>query len=400
MPYTSIMSIEIRELRNDDEWVDYAQLTIDTFGGSEPAESRANRWLHGYGAPPLGVAVFDGSEIVGGVCAPVVEQFFGGRPVRSGAGGATSLLPEYRREGIGSQLYRELIHVMEDAGLIMSAGWPATVSFYRKYCYEVMGREVTRVVDARLLLGLSGPGQLERDPLLKRREEVFALQRKIVRCWNGPVARTEAWWDAHRPSTGSRDQQRYGWVEDGVLTGVLLAERRPQRTLWVNELWTSTTNALLGLLGFLGAQESVIDRVEFGPAAQATNDEISGVLTRPQMTFNAGLPWAIGFLDVAKALAARGYPSAARAHLDLEVTGRPDGDPIRLRLEVEDGASHVTSGGTGTLRIDQRTLTGWYGGSLSVSRAVGLGLIHGEARDIATLELLAGDRSPWLPEHW
>jgi len=391
---------EVRELRSDEEWVKFARLSIDTFGGDEPAEVRAERWRLGFDTPSLGLVVVDGSDVVGAVCATPVEHFFGGRPVRAGAPIAGCLLPEYRRARVGAALMQGLIHRMRDAGLAVSCGWPSTVSVYRRLGWEVIGREVTRGVDARLLLGLTAPGELERDPLVNRRAEAIALQQRCAATWNGPFLRNEAWWDSHHPSRVPTGHQRYGWVEDGVLTGLVIAQRQPQRRLRVSDLWTATPNALLGLLGFLGAQETVIDRVEFGPGAQAPNDEISGVLTRPQMTYEAGLPWMLRFVDLQAALADRGYPRTLSTRLELEVLDRPDGDPTRLVLEVADGRASVTPGGRGALRVEQRALTSWYAGAFAMSRAVNLGMVHGAPDDIETLGLLAGDRSPWLPEHF
>jgi len=394
------MAPGIREVRNADEWIDFARLTLDTFGGDEPVEVRAERWRLGFGTPSIGLLVVDGPDVVGGVCGTPVEQLFGGRPVLSGAPIAGCLLPEYRRARLGATLMQRLIDGMEDAGLAISTGWPSTVSLYRRLGWELIGREVTHRVEARALMGLNAPGELERDPLASRRAEVIALQQRCAASWNGPFLRNEAWWACNHPVEVPRQHQRYGWVEDGVLTGVVIAQRRPQRRLWVSDLWTATPNALLGLLGFLGAQETVIDHVDFGPGAQAPNDELSIVLPRPQMVVEAGLPWLLRFLDLDRALTARGYPTPLSCRLELEVTGRPESESTRLVLEVDRGRAAVTHGGSGALRIDQHALSAWYAGSLAASRAATLGLAQGAPGDIELLGLLAGDRSPWLPEHF
>src|SRR5262249_32488756 len=185
--------------------------------------------------------------------------------------------------GVRAALMQRLMDEMDRGGMAISTGWPSTVSLYRRLGWELIGREVTHRVEARALLGMSAPGELERDPLAARRAEVIALQQRCAACWNGPFRRNEAWWACSHPVEIPRQHQRYGWVEDGVLTGVVIAQRRPQRRLWVSDLWTATPNALLGLLGFLGAQETVIDHVDFAPGAQAPNDELSTVLPRPQM---------------------------------------------------------------------------------------------------------------------
>jgi predicted acetyltransferase len=118
------------------------------------------------------------------------------------------------------------------------------------------------------------------------------------------------------------------------------------------------------------------------------------------MVLQAGLAWQMGLLDVPEALATRGYPGTLSCRLELEVVARPIGaNPLLLVLEVEQGKPTVSRGGSGALRIHQLALTEWYGGSLAVSRAALLGLVHGTPEDVETLGMLGGDRAPWLPEH-
>jgi hypothetical protein len=86
--------------------------------------------------------------------------------------------------------------------------------------------------------------------------------------------------------------------------------------------------------------------------------------------------------------------------LELEIVGRPDCGSTRLVLQVDRARAAVSAGGSGAVRIEQRALTGWYAGSLAMSRATVLGLVQGEPHDIEVLGQLAGDRSAWLPEHF
>ena len=68
------MAAEVRLIRDDDEWLAFARLSIDTFGGDEPVQARAQRWRDGYGRPSIGLLALDGAAIIGGVLAWIDDK--------------------------------------------------------------------------------------------------------------------------------------------------------------------------------------------------------------------------------------------------------------------------------------------------------------------------------------
>ena len=95
-------------------------------------------------------------------------------------------------------------------------------------------------------------------------------------------------------------------------------------------------------------------------------------------------------VDVGAALAARGYPRGLSGEIHLDVCD----DVIvsnngRYVLEVADGKGHISTGGKGDLRIDERGLAALYSGFKTPSELIALGQLsvdsraHGESLELA-----------------
>ena len=111
--------------------------------------------------------------------------------------------------------------------------------------------------------------------------------------------------------------------------------------------------------------------------------------------------WMLRLVDVAAALAERGYPRGVRGEVDLEV--RDDLLPWnhgRLTLEVADGVAEVRRGGNGdgVIALDVRGLASIYSGFAAPAELVPTGLVAGDADDLARLGSIFAGPSPWLSD--
>jgi predicted acetyltransferase len=163
-------------------------------------------------------------------------------------------------------------------------------------------------------------------------------------------------------------------------------------------IWT-TLEALRGLFGFLGGQESQSSEVVFVHSALVDASPLQWLLPEPHrdIELSGFLCWMQRIVDVDAAMTARGWPSRAAGRVELEVT-----DPVtgveRLVLEVESGSARVRPGGSGAVRCGIGALSAWYSSALRARDAVRLGLLEGDGSAVNTMDGLIAGGLPWMPD--
>jgi predicted acetyltransferase len=287
---------------------------------------------------------------------------------------------------------------MREAGIAVSPLWPSTLWLYRRSGWEVAGRAETFSVSSRAIARMSGSGEPVSDPGTAARE----LQRHVAGNWNGPFERPDWWWDWRHPVPAPDRQYRYGWTEEGELTG-FLAFRHLSRTdrahgLLVTELWTRTGNALNGLLGFLGSHGAQVPEMTFGPAVLPMRHDLLWLACGADVQARGYAPWMLRLVDPRTALQARGWSAALDHRVELEIHDPMTERPQRLVLEVSGGEASITPGGSGEARLGLGALSAWYAGGLTAVRAARLGLASGPPEVLAAMDSLTRDRPAWLPE--
>ena len=109
--------------------------------------------------------------------------------------------------------------------------------------------------------------------------------------------------------------------------------------------------------------------------------------------------WMLRIIDVRGALQSRGYSSAVRTELHLDVR-----DPIvsenqgRIVLEVGEGRAQVREGGDGSMRVDIGTLAGMFSGHLSPAVLRRLGQLDADDATIARATAIFAGPAPWMPD--
>ena len=309
--------------------------------------------------------------------------------------------PAWRRRGVAGALMRDCVVVTREAGAGVAPLFAATVRLYRRWGWEVCMQTFRQTVQTRALSRLSGAGSVRPNP---DRSAVEALRSAHLRQWDGPLDRAD-WWLQLEWDSGDPESRRceYGWYEDELLTGYVRYEGQRQPGSWirlgVHEFVASTGDAMRGLLGFLGAQESQSAEVVF---YHSTLPEISPLLfllgePHRDVEVSAFIPWMQRIVNVDRAMTARGWPAAARGRVELEVT-----DPVtgveRVALEVEGGAARVSPGGAGQVRCGIGALSAWYSSALRARDARLLGLFEGDPADLLTMDSLIAGGLPWIPD--
>jgi predicted acetyltransferase len=330
-----------------------------------------------------------------------VGQFFGGRSIPAQAVTAVAVHPAWRRRGVAGALMRDCVALTREHGAALAPLHGATVRLYRRWGWEVCAQTMRQIVRTAALSALSGAGRVRGTP---DRAAVEAMRRAHLAQWDGPLDRPD-WFLAVEWDPGDPDALRseYGWYEGERLTGYVRYESERKNGGWirlrVQEFIFTTLDALRGLLGFLGAQESQSTDVVFVHSAVVDASPLLWLLPEPHrdIEMQSFLCWMQRIVNIDAAMSARGWPARAAGRVELEVT-----DPVtgveRVVLEVEGGSGRVTPGGSGQIRCSVGALSAWYSSALRAQDAVRLGLLEGDASAVATMDGLIAGGLPWMPD--
>jgi predicted acetyltransferase len=390
--------IEIRDAHGARELRRFAEVDAESYAGNaatnmrylEAAASRASiRLAHTEG------------EIVGGYGLLPFGQFFGGRSVPAQGVTAVAVHPAWRRRGIAGALMRDCIALSREQGAALAPLHAATVRLYRRLGWEVCSQTLRQIVRTAALVGLSGSGTVRATP---DRAAIEAMRHAHLARWDGPLDRPDWYLSVEWDPGGSETlRSEYGWYEGDDLTGYVRYEAERDAGGWIRLrvqefIWT-TQDALRGLLGFLGGQESQSSDVVFVHSAVTDASPLLWLLPEPHRTLEvqAFLCWMQRIVNIDAAMRARGWPEGAAGCVELEVT-----DPItgveRVVLEVEGGSGRVTPGGSGAIRCGIGALSAWYSSALRAQDAVRLGLLEGEQTLITAMDGLIAGGLPWMPD--
>jgi predicted acetyltransferase len=390
--------IEISDVRDEAERMRFADVDAESFAARTADDVR---WLAA-AAPHTRLRVARiGAEVVGGYMMLPAGEFFGGRSVPAQGISAVAVHPAWRRRGVAGALMRDCVALTREAGAGVAPLFAATVRLYRRWGWEVCMQTFRQTVRTRALSRLSGAGTVRPNP---DRSAVEAMRSAHLRQWDGPLDRADWWlqveWDSGDPESR---RSEYGWYENDLLTGYVRYEGQRQPGSWirlgVHDFVASTGDAMRGLLGFLGGQESQSAEVVF---YHSTLPEISPLLfllgePHRDVEVSAFIPWMQRIVNVDRAMSARGWPAAARGRVELEVT-----DPVtgveRVVLEVEGGAARVSLGGAGQVRCGMGALSAWYSSALRAQDARLLGLFEGDPADLLAMDSLIAGGLPWMPD--
>ena len=391
-------SIEIRDADGDADVRRFAEIDAESFGGRA---ANNVRWFAA-AAPhaPLRLAQVEG-EVVGGYMLLAAGQFFGGRAVPAQGVTAVAVHPAWRRRGVAGALMRDCVALAREQGAALVPLHGATVRLYRRWGWEVCSQTLRQIVRTRALAGFSGSGRVRANP---DRAAVEAMRRAHLTQWDGPLDRA-GWflsveWDQGDPET---PRYEYGWYEADRLTGYVRYESEHQPGGWmrlrVHEFIVTTLDALRGLLGFLGGQESMTSDVVFVHSALVDVSPLLWLLPEPHRDIEVQgfLCWMQRIVNIDLAMTARGWPARPAGRVELEVTAPVTGVE-RVVLEVESGSARVTPGGGGAIRCGVGALSAWYSSALRAQDAVRLGLLEGDGSAVAAMDGLIAGGLPWMPD--
>ncbi|GAB3056898.1 hypothetical protein GCM10027053_18010 [Intrasporangium mesophilum] len=399
-------------LRTDEQtW--WRQVADETLGG---------RWL----------AVVDESDaIVGAGRVRSYEQAWGGRFLPMGGVAGVYVEPAARGRGVATLLTGALIERMGDLGDVVSCLFPTTTSLYRRSGFEVGGVQTRTTYAAPLLRDLArsssvpalraaGPQDAERLRAMTREGQVrhtqsgpmvpseaafrSMLERADLICYivegSGDVADAAAAADAD--ADGARGARDAGFVVYDLSDEVVTVEH----------LVADTPESALALWGVVASGSSAAPTVH---TYLDPRDPVALLLPGLPSIEVRQVPWMARVIDLAEAVAGRGFAPGLTASADLVVSDpEAAGNSGWWRFSVDRGwgtaelldpeaaameTAVTTASGTTVARVGARGLAAlWCGWTTSRLRQAGL-VVGGDPDADAALDAIFAC-TPHLTEYF
>ncbi len=361
--------------------------------GMAPEDARA--WVARATLPKMRV-VRAGGDISG--CLNVFEMghWFGGESVSSGAISAVGVAPEQRGRGVASELMAGVLRELAASGVALSTLYPASWPLYRSLGYELAG------VRARIEIPVH---RLPRHkPTLSVRLATDADQSAIVRCHetfsrgrDASVHKAPENWMRVQYPRGVRSKQYLFEDGDEVVAYAFVklessSVRQTMYDLQVLDVAVTDQRFVPDVLAFLAQSSTLANAaVVFGGLDHPFLAQL------PDRFFSLALAdeWMLRIVDIEAAFVQRRYPDGTAAEMHFDVRDSVlAGNVGRRVVRVEGGRATVEKGGRGSVRADIRALAALYTGHIRPETLVALGVLDGDADEIAEVERALAVRAP------
>jgi predicted acetyltransferase len=336
-----------------------------------------------------------------------LDQWYGGRPVRTAGVAGVATDPLHRGLGLGSKVVAALLRQQREAGNDLATLYPATVPVYRRLGFEYAGVQ-TRYQVPIAALPTAGPDAPQLAPLGEDDQPIRTAFRRLAATENGLAeGLDDDWWQnrvlgRHHP--------------DGPATTIVVSGEEPEgyasfrqeslRPDWgfrvaCNHLVANSRPALQSLLGYFRRFRGLGEDLTFyGPPAEP----LAMVLEEQTISATWSFRNMSRILDVAGALEARGYPVDVRGEATLAVEdGLFEDNAGTFGIEAGDGKVRVSridplDGHGAQPAIGIGALTALFTGYMSAPAAARVGLVDPDTPGLELLGRLFAGPAPWMPD--
>lgn len=402
----SVTAVEVRAPETDDEVREAVRIANRGFNGPLDDESVDKAMARVHRDRSL-VAFVDGQVAAWSQVRPF-GQFFGGRRVPMAGYSPVVVAPEHRGRGLGSVATAAHFPLLRERGEVIAGLYPAQTQLYRGNGFELGGVYTFHEVPTRSLLKLRPAGHVAiRRGGAADLEAIKACYRRYAATQDGWLDRPEVWWDHLVPADKLHEQHLY-LVDgeagaEGDLAGYLRYTHRPAKphgyTVVVEELCAEDPEVALALWRLVASSSTQAELAQVpGPAEHPL------LLQLPDQDLKTTdeIRWMLRVVDAAGAIAARAFPSAVRATVDLDLTDRQcDWNAGRWRLSVEDGTGVLQKGGDGDVGLSINALSCLYSGygAPGVLRQTGL-IGSGSDRALGDLGAIFSGPTPSIADFY
>ena len=372
----------LRAPESDDEWRQCYRIAAQGFDGPRTPEAEAEQ-LPKFHRDRCLAAFVDGEVAAWSQVRPF-GQFFGGRCVPMGGFSPVVTAAEHRGHGFGSMVTAAQYPAMRERGEVISGLYPAQTQLYRGNGFEVAGAYTYRTFPTRSLHHLRPSAAVPvRKGTVDDLPAIKDCYRRYAATQEGWLDRPDVWWDHILPTKDIGTEQFLYVVDgtDGALAGYVRYRHGKVTppghgyTMQVAELCTEDPEVALALWRLIGTSSTQAEHVR---AAGPPEHPLLLLLPDQDLKTTDEIRWMLRVVDAPGAIAARGFPAAVRATVDLELADRQcDGNSGRWRLLVEDGAGALEKGGGGDVRLTINAFSALYSGYASATTLRQAGLLTG-----------------------
>ena len=326
------------------------------------------------------IGAFDGGRLVASARYHQMQQWWYGRSMPMAGIAGVKVAPEERGRGVGTAMMARLLRDVADRGYPVSVLYPATASLYRSFGWEMAGGKYQTVVPARSLASLIGPDEsvpagrashaagqdtTPAGPTVRRATPddgaaIVAVKSlvhdRLRHC--GPNTREP--WELH---DWLDDPEHFAYLaDDGFLS---YRWGRQTGEIDVEELIAASAATARALWRILSSHATMATTIR---ACLAPDDPVHVLTREPDTQLRRTDAWMLRIVDVAAAIAARGFPEGVTVSVPLELAD--PALPVNAggwRLEVTGGKGSLeraTGGaGSGALRLGARGFAALFAGS-------------------------------------
>lgn len=347
-------------------------------------------------------AIRRGGAIIGGLATIAMGQWFGGRRVPLAGISAVGVAPEWRGAGAGGLLLRRALEELRAASVPLAALYPATLPYYQRAGFERAGVRVTYELPlAAIDVGERALDLVPAEPA--HYAEIERAYERRARRTSGNLDRPGWMWTQKLEPSDRRSFRYLATHADQVEGYVVYTQGGRNDPLSVLDLCVLTPDAGRRLLALFAGYRSMVEHVVWhggplDPLVYLLGEQLTAGV-RPRVAVVRSLDWMLRIVDVAGALAARGYPPGLSAELHLDVSDDLlASNAGRITLTVADGSGRVRPGGDGRIRLGVRELAAIYTGFMAPSELCAIGAIAGPEDDLALAGALFGGPRPWIAD--
>ncbi|WP_226034602.1 GNAT family N-acetyltransferase [Aquibacillus saliphilus] len=208
-----------------------------------------------------------------------MELFLGSKVLSFGGIAGVATWPEHRRKGHVQQLMRKALEEMKSKSLPISMLHPFSISFYRRYGFELT-QYVHKYQFKPLDLSVKKvDGYTQRVNYCKYKDILQTLYEKSASSYSLMMKREEWWWEKKVLSKG--DQIVIYFDSFNVPQGYLISNIVDE-TLKVEEFIFNNGDACYGLLEWIRNHDSMTTEVEL---VVQPRDQIAFYFDNPKITF-------------------------------------------------------------------------------------------------------------------
>ena len=405
------MSIEIRQATAE-EMAEFGILGGYVYGGAfgdgpDSLVARATR-------PEWTLCAFDDGKLATSFSTIPFTMRANGAAMPLAGVSTVGTQPEYRRRGLVRRIHTQALETMRDAGQPVAALWASQAAIYQRYGYAmstVLRSYSVDTVDIRFHDGDGGSGRVERISLDAGYDVIKAIYIEFIADRIGYLHRAKDLWLNNVLDNIKEDGPI--WVAvchdtaeraTGYVVYTLRADKVDHtargQELKVRELVWLDADAYRSLWSFIAGHD-LVGRVTWNTAP--ADDPGFEFFTEPRLLHardHEGAWYRI--VDVPKALAGRGYDTAAEIAIGIEADPLTPWNDGVWRLETgPEGAHARPTNQSADLRVNVKSLASLVTGFRSATELANWGLLVGDRDAVVRADAVFRTRhAPHCPDHF